>query len=146
MILHYLDCIKKMINFCEEKEFEPKSFYDLRELMFFTEEEGIITVAKIKRIIAEYFGLSVSAIDSKAHLREICFPRQLVYHYANLLTKDLQRTIGKKVGNKSRYTVIHSCKKIKELKETRYPLMEYKNFLELEILFAPFIKKVNEEE
>ena len=141
----HLGCIEEMIRFCEEREFKHRDFYFLKELVFSTNPELVITVAKIKSIVSKYFGLSFGEIDIKTKHERICFPRQLTHYFATLLTKESLGSIGRKVGMKDRNTVRHSCEKISNLMETKYPIMDYNRFLELELMFAPLIQKKNED-
>jgi len=140
----HMGCLEEMILFCEERGFEHRDFYSLKELVQATNPESVITVTKIKKIISKYFGLSNGEIDVPTRHKRIRFPRQLAHYFAKLLTKESYKTIGIKAGKKDHATVLNSCKKINNLVETKYPIMDYNRFLELELMFAPFLQKKNE--
>ena len=142
----HLGCIEEMIQFCEERGFDHRDFYSLKELVQATNPEAVITVTKIKKVISKYFGLSAGEIDVSTRHKRIRFPRQLAHYFAALLTEDTDRAIGRKAGGKDHATVINSRKKINNLIETKYPIMDYNRFLELELMFAPYLKKAHDEQ
>ena len=144
MIRFYVDCLEKMLEFCGNHGFYHKDYYALKELIVDTDPEKIITVLQIKKIIAHYFGITVAELVSKNRHKRVRFPRQFAHYYCLLLTEELVSEIGRKVGMQGHPNVLNSRKKIRLLAETKYPKDDLKCYLELEILFTPFIIKKRE--
>jgi len=80
------------------------------------EEERLITIEKIQKFIGQKFKLKISDLKSKNNSPYVAFPRQIAMYLARELTNASLPEIGKKFGNKHHTTVLHSIKKISELR------------------------------
>jgi chromosomal replication initiator protein len=77
-----------------------------------------ISVSKIKRIVCDYFGLSIDAIQSKTRKREIVQARQIAMYFSRSMTKNALAAIGAEIGGKDHATVLHACKTVEDLYDT----------------------------
>jgi chromosomal replication initiator protein len=77
-----------------------------------------ISIDKIKRIVCEYFGLSIDAIHSKVRKREIVQARQIAMYFSRSMTKHSLVVIGGEIGGKDHATVLHACKTVDDLYDT----------------------------
>lgn len=90
--------------------------YTLSKLI--NKEKKEITMTIIQSIICSYFKIPIYDIQSPSRKRDIVQTRQLIMYFAKKYTKFSLSFIGKKIGNRDHATVLHSCKTIKNLKET----------------------------
>jgi len=141
MIGKYLGCITKMIDFCEEQGFEHYNFRDFSNLITSSDPERIISLEEIKEIVAGVCGVFVENIDNKRRFKPGRLARQFVHYYGLLLTKLSQSDIGARTGGRTHATVINSRKRISQLSQTGFPEEDYQMFIELEILFTPYVEQ-----
>ncbi len=73
-----------------------------------------ITIDRIKRQVAAYFGLNPEDLDSKKRDQKIVFPRQVAMYFARHYTDASLPQIGDSFGGKDHTTVMHSIAKIEE--------------------------------
>lgn len=76
-----------------------------------------ITVEKIQKIICHHFKIKISQLKAKNNSPKIAFPRQIAMYLSRELTKSSLPEIGKKFSGKHHTTVIHSIRKIENLRE-----------------------------
>ncbi len=88
----------------------------LRDLL--SVHERLITIDNIQRKVSEYYGIRVHDLLSKGRSRSIARPRQMAMALAKELTEHSLPEIGDKFGGRDHTTVLHACRKIKELCET----------------------------
>jgi chromosomal replication initiator protein len=69
------------------------------------------------RAAAAYFGLKPSQLKSKNNARRISQPRQIAMHVCKEVTGLSLPQIGKDFGDKHHTTVLHSIRKIDEMKK-----------------------------
>jgi chromosomal replication initiator protein len=82
----------------------------------------------IKRIVAEYYKIKVADLLSKRRNRSVARPRQVAMALAKELTNHSLPEIGDGFGGRDHTTVLHACRKIKELRDTSADIREdYKN-------------------
>ncbi len=79
------------------------------------EEPEIITVEKIQRVVASYFGVSVSDLRSEKRRKGIALPRQIAMYLSREITGLSLSEIGEKFGGRNHATVTHSINKVKKL-------------------------------
>ena len=79
------------------------------------EEPEVITVEKIQKIVANFFGISVGDIRSDKRKKGIAIPRQIAMYLAREHTNLSLVEIGEKFGGRNHATVMHSIKKVKEM-------------------------------
>jgi len=77
-----------------------------------------ISIDYIQKVVCDYFGLPLDAINSKTRKREIVQARQLAMFFAKKHTKSSLANIGLHCGNKDHATVLHACRTVNNLIET----------------------------
>lgn len=98
----------------------------LRDLI--AAQEKLVTVDNIQRTVAEYYNIKVADLTSKRRSRSIARPRQLAMALAKELTNHSLPEIGDAFGGRDHTTVLHACRKIKELVESDHEIQEdYRN-------------------
>ena len=77
-------------------------------------------VAKIQKVVADYFQISIDDLRGKKRSSNISFPRQIAMYLCRKLTDESFPKIGIEFGGKDHTTVMHSCDKIeKEIKNNK---------------------------
>jgi chromosomal replication initiator protein len=100
----------------------------LRDLL--TLQERLITVENIQKTVADYFKLRVADLLSERRSRSVARPRQMAMALAKELTSHSLPEIGDAFGGRDHTTVLHACKRIKELRDTEQRIAEdYTNLL-----------------
>ena len=108
-------------------EFAKEALRDLLAL-----QEKLITIDNIQKKVAEYFQIRVSDLLAKSRSRSITRPRQMAMSLTKELTSHSLPEIGEAFGGRDHTTVMHACRKIKELRETENRIREdYKNLLRI---------------
>ena len=87
----------------------------LRDLLAL--QDKLVTIDNIQKTVAEYFKIRVADILSKRRSRSVARPRQIAMSLAKELTNHSLPEIGDAFGGRDHTTVLHACRKIKELKE-----------------------------
>jgi chromosomal replication initiator protein len=91
-----------------------------------------VRIENIQKTVSEYYKIKVSDLLSKRRTRSIARPRQIAMSLAKELTNRSLPEIGESFGGKDHTTVLHACRKIKELKETLPDIKEdYTNLLRI---------------
>ena len=91
-----------------------------------------ISLDNIQKIVAEYYKIKVSDMMSKRRSRSVARPRQVAMALAKELTNHSLPEIGDSFGGRDHTTVLHACRKIKELQESSADIREdCKNLLRL---------------
>jgi chromosomal replication initiator protein len=89
-----------------------------------------VSIDNIQRTVAEYYKLKLSDLLSKRRTRSIARPRQVAMALSKELTNHSLPEIGEAFGGRDHTTVLHGCRKIKELQETMADIREdYKNLI-----------------
>lgn len=102
----------------------------LRDLL--AAQDKLVTIENIQKTIAEYFKIRVADLLSKKRSRSIARPRQLAMALAKELTNHSLPEIGDAFGGRDHTTVLHACKKIKELRDSDVRVNEdYQNLLRI---------------
>ncbi|MEE8060106.1 MAG: chromosomal replication initiator protein DnaA [Pseudomonadales bacterium] len=76
-----------------------------------------ISLDNIQKTVAEYYKIKVSDMMSKRRSRSVARPRQVAMALAKELTNHSLPEIGESFGGRDHTTVLHACRKIKELEE-----------------------------
>lgn len=84
----------------------------------FRSQEKHITIEQIQKIVGEYFSLKISELKSKNNSKVIAQPRQIGMYLCRQLTTASLPEIGREFGGKHHTTVLHSIKKVEELRNT----------------------------
>ena len=89
-----------------------------------------VSLDNIQRTVAEYYKIKVADLMSRRRSRSIARPRQVAMALAKELTNHSLPEIGDSFGGRDHTTVLHGCRKIKELRESNTDIREdYKNLL-----------------
>jgi chromosomal replication initiator protein len=94
----------------------------LRDLLAL--QEKLVTVENIQKTVAEYYKIRVADLLSKRRSRSIARPRQVAMALAKELTSHSLPEIGDAFGGRDHTTVMHACKRVKELRESERRLSE----------------------
>jgi chromosomal replication initiator protein len=89
-----------------------------------------VSLDNIQRTVAEYYKIKVSDLLSKRRNRSVARPRQMAMALAKELTNHSLPEIGDSFGGRDHTTVLHACRKVKELRESDSDIREdYQNLL-----------------
>lgn len=100
----------------------------LKDLLALQDKQ--ISMDNIQRTTAEYYKIKISDMMSKRRSRSVARPRQVAMALAKELTNHSLPEIGDSFGGRDHTTVLHACRKIKELQETDADIREdFKNLL-----------------
>lgn len=95
-------------------------------------QDRLVSTDNIQRVVAEYYKIKVSDLHSKRRSRSVARPRQVAMYLAKDLTNHSLPEIGDVFGGRDHTTVLHACRKIKELLETDADIKEdVKNLLRI---------------
>ena len=81
-------------------------------------DDKAITIEIIQKFVAEYYQLKLSDLKSRNNSKSIAMPRQIAMYLCKQLTGASLPEIGRSFGGKHHSTVIHSIKKIEELRRS----------------------------
>ncbi len=108
-------------------DFVKESLKDLLTL-----QDKLVTIENIIKTVAEYYKVKVADIMSQRRSRSVARPRQMAMALSKELTNHSLPEIGEAFGGKDHTTVLHACRKIKELAETTIDVAEdYKNLIRI---------------
>jgi chromosomal replication initiator protein len=88
----------------------------LRDLLAL--QDKLITIENIQKTVAEYYKIRIADLLSKRRNRSVARPRQVAMALAKELTSHSLPEIGDAFGGRDHTTVLHACKRVKELRET----------------------------
>ncbi|WP_461481121.1 chromosomal replication initiator protein DnaA [Porticoccus sp.] len=88
----------------------------LRDLLAL--QDKLVTIDNIQRVVSEYYKIKLSELLSKRRSRSVARPRQVAMALAKELTGHSLPEIGEAFGGRDHTTVLHACRKVKELQET----------------------------
>jgi chromosomal replication initiator protein len=89
-----------------------------------------VTIENIQKTVADYYQVRVADLLSKRRSRSVARPRQVAMALAKELTRHSLPEIGGAFGGRDHTTVLHACKRIKELRGSEARLnQEYSNLL-----------------
>ncbi len=100
----------------------------LRDLLAL--QEKLVTVENIQKTVAEYYKIRIADLLSRRRSRSIARPRQVAMALAKELTNYSLPEIGDAFGGRDHTTVLHACRRVKELRESERRIGEdYMNLL-----------------
>jgi len=82
----------------------------------FALQDRLVTVDNIQKTVAAYYKIKVSELSSAKRTRSLARPRQLAMALAKELTNRSLPEIGEAFGGRDHTTVLHACRKMKELR------------------------------
>lgn len=102
----------------------------LRDLLSL--QDKLVTIDNIQRTVAEYYKIKMSDMLSKRRSRSVARPRQVAMALAKELTNRSLPEIAESFGGRDHTTVLHACRKVKELVESSIELADdYKSLLRI---------------
>ena len=108
-------------------EFVHEALRDLLAL-----QDKLVTIENIQKTVAEYYKVKVADLLSKRRSRSIARPRQMAMTLSKELTNHSLPEIGDHFGGRDHTTVIHACRKVKELIQDDNDFAEdYKNLMRI---------------
>jgi len=106
-------------------EFTREALKDLLSL-----QAKLVTIENIQKTVADYYKVRVADLLSKRRSRSVARPRQVAMALAKELTSHSLPEIGDAFGGRDHTTVMHACKRIKELRGEEQRMAEdYSNLL-----------------
>ncbi len=87
-------------------------------------QDKLVTIDNIQRVVAEYYKLKMSDLLSKRRSRSVARPRQVAMALAKELTNHSLPEIGDAFSGRDHTTVLHACRKIRELQDTDRDMRE----------------------
>ncbi len=106
-------------------EFAKEALRDLLSL-----QAKLVTIENIQKTVADYYKVRLSDLLSPRRSRSIARPRQVAMALAKELTSHSFPEIGAAFGGRDHTTVLHACKRIKELRDEDQRMSEdYSNLL-----------------
>ncbi|HEY3442352.1 MAG TPA: chromosomal replication initiator protein DnaA [Paludibaculum sp.] len=92
----------------------PMAQQALKQLL--PSQDKRVTIDAVIRAVAERYGLQPSQLKQKTNVHEISRPRQVAMYLCKELTQASLPEIGRHFGGKHHTTVIHSIRKVEELR------------------------------
>ena len=80
-------------------------------------DEKAVTIEIIQKFVADYYQLKLSDLKSRNNSKSIAMPRQIAMYLCKGLTSASLPEIGRSFGGKHHSTVIHSIRKIEDLRQ-----------------------------
>ncbi len=80
-------------------------------------DDRAITIEIIQKHVADYYQLKLSELKSRNNSKSVALPRQIAMYLCKSLTNASLPEIGKSFGGKHHSTVIHSIRKIEDLRQ-----------------------------
>jgi chromosomal replication initiator protein len=106
-------------------EFTKEALKDLLSL-----QAKLVTIENIQKTVADYFKVRMADMLSQRRSRSVARPRQVAMALAKELTSHSLPEIGDAFGGRDHTTVLHACKRIKELRDSEQRMSEdYSNLL-----------------
>ncbi len=106
-------------------EFTKESLKDLLSL-----QAKLVTIENIQKTVADYYKVRMADLLSKRRSRSVARPRQVAMALSKELTSHSLPEIGDAFGGRDHTTVLHACKRIKELRASEQRMSEdYSNLL-----------------
>ena len=79
-------------------------------------EDKAVTIEIIQKFVADYYQLKVFDLKSRNNAKSISMPRQIAMYLCKTLTSASLPEIGRSFGGKHHSTVIHSIRKVEEMR------------------------------
>ena len=80
------------------------------------QDERHVTIESIQKFTADYYQLKVADLKSRNNSKSVAMPRQVAMYLCKSLTHASLPEIGRSFGGKHHSTVIHSIKKVEDLR------------------------------
>jgi chromosomal replication initiator protein len=80
-------------------------------------EEKAVTIETIQKYVADYYNLKLTDLKSRNNSKSIAMPRQVAMYLCKSLTHASLPEIGRSFGGKHHSTVIHSIRKVEDMRK-----------------------------
>jgi chromosomal replication initiator protein len=80
-------------------------------------EEKAVTIEVIQKFVADYYNLKMVDLKSRNNSKSVAMPRQIAMYLCKALTHASLPEIGRSFGGKHHSTVIHSIRKVEDLRK-----------------------------
>src|SRR5712692_1895544 len=80
-------------------------------------DEKAVTIEIIQKFVADYYNLKLADLKSRNNSKSIAMPRQIAMYLCKSLTHASLPEIGRSFGGKHHSTVIHSIRKVEDLRK-----------------------------
>jgi chromosomal replication initiator protein len=108
-------------------DFAKEALKDLLNL-----QARLVTIENIQKTVADYFKVRMAELLSERRSRSVARPRQIAMALAKELTAHSLPEIGAAFGGRDHTTVMHACKRVKELQASEPRVHEdYSNLLRM---------------
>jgi chromosomal replication initiator protein len=84
---------------------------------FIDQDEKAVTIESIQKYVSDYYQLKVLELKSRNNSKSVAMPRQIAMYLCKNLTHASLPEIGRSFGGKHHSTVIHSIKKVDDLRK-----------------------------
>jgi chromosomal replication initiator protein len=81
-------------------------------------DDRAVTIESVQKAVADHYSLKVTELKSKNNSKSVALPRQIAMYLCKNLTTASLPEIGRSFGGKHHSTVIHSIKKIENLRQS----------------------------
>ncbi len=88
----------------------------LRDIL--RQDERALTIEGIQKFVADYYQMKIGELKSRNNSKSVALPRQVAMYLCKSLTSASLPEIGKSFGGKHHSTVIHSIRKVEDLRRT----------------------------
>mgnify|MGYP003694056839 FL=1 len=80
-------------------------------------DEKAVTIEIIQKFVADYYNLKLVELKSRNNSKSVAKPRQIAMYLCKSLTHASLPEIGRSFGGKHHSTVIHSIRKVEDLRK-----------------------------
>lgn len=80
-------------------------------------QDKMVSITNIKKVVAQYYNIRVTDLDSQRRNRSVARPRQIAMALAKELTNHSLPEIGNEFGGRDHTTVLHAVRKVAELRD-----------------------------
>jgi chromosomal replication initiator protein len=81
------------------------------------QDDKAVTIESIQKYVSDYYQLRVADLKSRNNSKSIAMPRQIAMYLCKSLTHASLPEIGRSFGGKHHSTVIHSIKKVEDMRK-----------------------------
>jgi chromosomal replication initiator protein len=81
------------------------------------QDDKAVTIETIQRFVSDYYQLKIGDLKSRNNSKSVAMPRQIAMYLCKALTHASLPEIGRSFGGKHHSTVIHSLKKVEDMRK-----------------------------
>jgi len=82
------------------------------------QDDKAVTIESIQKYVSDYYQLKMGELKSRNNSKSIAMPRQVAMYLSKSLTNASLPEIGRSFGGKHHSTVIHSIRKVDDMRKT----------------------------